>query len=96
MFCCGWRELSRSRLQGLGQIDATYSLVVDQGLGDLDFTKARAFTDTVVYAGRLVQKPSGDWYLLGFVNDTNGDFVGELSDPIPVTADPTLGLVPRP
>ena len=96
MFCCGWRELSPSRLQALGQVDSTYSLVVDQGLGDLDFTKARAFTDIVVYAGRLVQKPSGDWYLLGFVNDTNRDFVGELSDPIPVTADPTLGLVPRP
>ena len=95
LFCCGWRELSSSRLEELGKIDTTYSLVVDQGLAELDFTKARAFTDTVVYAGRLVQKPSGDWYLLGFLNDANGDFVGELSDPIPVTADPHRGIIAR-
>lgn len=95
LFCCGWRELSAARVEALGQIDATYSLVVDESLRDLDFTKARAFTDTVVYAGRLVHKPSDGWYLLGFLNDANGDFVGELSDPIPVTADPQLGLIAR-
>jgi beta-fructofuranosidase len=37
--------------------------------------------------------PSGEWYLLGFLNDANGDFVGELSDPIAVTADPHVGLI---
>jgi beta-fructofuranosidase len=95
LFCCGWRELSSSRLKELGKIDATYSLVVDQGLSDLDFTKATAFTDTVVYAGRLVQKPSGEWYLLGFLNDAGGKFVGELSNPIPVTADPHMGIIAR-
>jgi len=32
---------------------------------------------------------------LGFVNEIDGEFVGELSDPIPVTANPLDGLVPR-
>lgn len=95
VFCCGWRELSAARRGELGQIDATYSVVVDRELSHLDFTKARPFLDTVVYAGRLVQKPSGEWFLLGFLNDREGTFVGELSDPIPVTAHPLEGLVPR-
>ena len=30
-----------------------------------------------------------------FVNEVDGEFVGELCDPVPVTADPMWGLVPR-
>jgi beta-fructofuranosidase len=32
---------------------------------------------------------------MGFINEVDGKFVGELSDPIPVTADPVLGIIPR-
>lgn len=95
IFCCGWRELSLERFHEFGMRDATYSLACTSDLSDLDFSRARAFEENLVYAGRLVRKPSGEWYLIGFVNEVDGKFVGELSDPIAVTADPVLGLVPR-
>ena len=95
LFCCGWRELSDERFATFGKRDATYSLVANKDLSELDFLKAKAFEHNLVYAGRLIQKPNGEWFLIGFVNEIDGRFVGELSDPIPVTADPILGLVPR-
>ncbi|WBB52905.1 hypothetical protein [Verrucosispora sp. WMMD573] len=40
--------------------------------------------------------PDGDgWSLIGFVEHADGEFVGELSDPVPVRYDPTVGLVAR-
>jgi beta-fructofuranosidase len=95
LFCCGWRELGQNNLERFGKIDATYSMVVNDDLSNLDFTKALPFTQNLVYAGRLIQGPDQKWYLMGFVNEVDGKFVGELSDPIPVTADPVLGIVPR-
>lgn len=94
-FCCGWRELGEENIKRFGKIDATYSVVVDPSLKGVDFEHARPFTGQLVYAGRLVQGPDGRWNLLGFINEVEGKFVGELSDPIPVTADPLIGLVPR-
>lgn len=94
-FCCGWRELGAEKLAEFGHIDTTYSLVVNRDLSNLDFAKAKPFTDEIVYAGRLVQGPDGGWNLIGFINEVDGNFVGELSDPIPVTADPLVGLVRR-
>ena len=95
LFCCGWRELDQQRLDKLGKIDTTYSVPVDGELKNVNFNKAQPFTDTVVYAGRLICGPDGKWNLIGFLNEVDGKFVGELSDPIPVTADPELGLIPR-
>jgi beta-fructofuranosidase len=42
-----------------------------------------------------VQDTDGGWNLIAFLNNVNGEFVGELCDPIPVTADPVKGLVPK-
>lgn len=95
LFCCGWRELGDQRRASLGRLDTTYSLVCPRGLAELDFRDARPFTDAVVYAGRLVQDPAGEWFLMGFLNDVDGEFLGEISDPIPVTADPSRGLISR-
>lgn len=95
LFCCGWRELEQARVDALGKIDTTYSLAVDAELKNVNFQNAQPFTQQVVYAGRLVCGPDGKWNLIGFINEVDGKFVGELSDPIPVTADPKLGLVPR-
>lgn len=94
IFCCGWRELSAERQSAFGERDATYSVVVDANLKDVDFATARAFESELVYAGRLIKGNDG-WYLIGFRNFENGHFVGALSEPIPVTADPILGLVPK-
>jgi beta-fructofuranosidase len=54
------------------------------------------FDRTDLYAARLLQDADGGWALLGFINEVDGEFVGTLSDPVPVTADPVLGLVHRP
>ena len=95
LFCCGWRELGEDGLAKFGKIDATYSVVVGDRIEDVDFTKAHPFTEKIVYAGRLICGPDGKWFLMGFINEVDGKFVGELSDPIPVTADPVLGIIPR-
>lgn len=95
LFCCGVNELSDARKAQMNGQDASYSLVVNEDLTDIDFSKARAFLSDPVYAARLVQGKDGFWNLIGFRNIENGVFVGELSDPIPVTADPALGLIPR-
>lgn len=92
LFCCGWRELNEERLGQMGQLDATYSVVCNSGLENIDFSEAKPFLDNPVYAGRLVQDRSGKWFLLGFVNEVDGQFIGEISDPIPVTATNSDGL----
>ena len=96
LFCCGWRELSRERQQQMGQLDATYSLAINADFSDVDFAKAKPFLHNPVYAGRLIQCKDGLWNLIGFENIVDGAFVGRLSDPIPVTANTTDGLVLRP
>ena len=95
IFCCGWRELDDDLQLRVGQTDATYSVVCNKDLSDLDFRKAKPFLKVPVYAGRLVQDTEGDWFLLGFINLVDGEFVGEISDPIPVTATIEDGLLPR-
>jgi beta-fructofuranosidase len=95
LFCCGWRELSEERLAQLGKLDATYSVSCSPDLKDVDFTRALPFIDNPVYAGRLIKGPDEKWNLIGFVNEVHGEFVGELSDPIPVTASLELGLILR-
>ena len=94
VFCCGWRELSAERLAEFGQRDATYSVAVRADLTQIDFNKAKAFEDPLVYAARIVKGRDG-WYLIGFVNEVDGQFVGELCDPVPVTATVEAGLVRR-
>lgn len=91
LFCCGWRELGEQRLKEIGRVDYSYSLSVDGNLEDVDFSRALPFP-TPVYAARLVRSENG-WFLLGFRNIEGGHFVGELCDPIPVTAKAGIGLV---
>lgn len=94
LFCCGPLWISEER-KAAGEIGGVYSLPVAQDLSDVDFNRAVLFPDTSVYASRLVRDSNGGWNLIAFINEVDGEFVGELSDPIPVTADPVLGLIPR-
>ena len=94
VFCCGWRELSAERRAAFGERDATYSVAVSADLDEVDFNRAKAFEDPLVYAARIIKGRDG-WYLIGFVNEVDGEFVGELCDPVPVTATPEAGLVRR-
>lgn len=95
LFCCGYRELSEARRATFGEYDATYSLACNRDFSDLDLARARPFDHQLLYASRLVRGKDGSWFLLGFRNIEGGQFIGEISDPIPVTAKPDVGLVPR-
>jgi hypothetical protein len=44
---------------------------------------------TDLYAGKLVRR-GDDWFVMGFLDTIDGEFVGELADPIPF--DPTVEL----
>jgi len=94
LFCCGPIWLSEAR-RNSGELGGVYSLPVAADLSDVDFNRATLFPDTKLYASRLVQGQDGGWNLIAFINEVDGKFVGELSDPIPVTADPVRGLVPK-
>lgn len=94
LFCCGPVWLSEER-KARGEVGGVYSLPVNPDLSNVDFNRAVLYEDTDVYASRLVQSADGSWNLIAFVNEVDGKFVGELSDPIPVTADPVLGLIKR-
>jgi beta-fructofuranosidase len=94
LFCCGPIWLSEER-KNSGELGGVYSLPVAPDLSDVDFNRATLFPNTSLYASRLIQGKDGGWNLIAFVNEVNGRFVGELSNPIPVTADPVRGLVPK-
>jgi len=95
LFCCGVKELSDKRQAQMNGQDASYSLAINEDFSEIDFSKAQPFLENPVYAARLVQGKDGLWNLIGFENMVAGEFIGALSDPIPVTADPALGLILR-
>lgn len=94
LFCCGPMWISDER-KASGEIGGVYSLAVAADLSNLDFNRAVLFPDTSLYASRLVQDKTGGWNLIAFINEVDGEFVGELSDPVPVTANTERGLVLR-
>jgi beta-fructofuranosidase len=94
LFCCGPIWLSEERKES-GEVGGVYSIPVREDLEDINFENATLFPDTSLYASRLVQDRDGGWNLIAFVNRIGDEFIGELCDPIPVTADPILGLIPK-
>jgi beta-fructofuranosidase len=90
LFCC---DLDKLRGDRRASDDGVFSCVVNEDLSEIDFRRSTLFDDTI-YASRLIHTDDG-WVLIGFVNHPNGEFVGELCDPIPVTADPVKGIVRR-
>ena len=95
IFCVGWAELDEAGLARYGERQTTYSLVVDEKLENLDFTKARPIPGPDIYAGRIIQGNDGKWNFMGFIDVVDGVFVGEICDPVPITADPEKGIVLR-
>jgi beta-fructofuranosidase len=94
LFCCGPLWLSDER-NAAGEVGGLYSFPVAADLSDVDFNRAVLFPDTTLYASRLVQDQAGGWNLIAFINEVDGKFVGELCDPIPVTAHPVKGIVAK-
>jgi beta-fructofuranosidase len=55
--------------------------------GPWDVGAARTFEHPSLYAARLVEERPGTWALLGFRDTEDGEFVGEIPDPLPVVLD---------
>lgn len=91
LFSCPGDMNSRARTQRLdgNTITGTYYLKADSLTGPYDFrTEQRLAGDShgSLFSGKLVQDPDDQWVFLAFRNnDENGNFVGELIDPLPVT-----------
>ncbi|QNP68158.1 glycoside hydrolase family 68 protein [Streptomyces roseirectus] len=63
--------------------------------GPWDLTRARPVPCPGLYAPRLVPTGDNTWHLIGFVDERDKTFTGELSDPIPVHWTEDGGLRPR-
>ena len=92
IWCCGPNELSRDSQERFAGQGGMFSVVGESLLGPFDTTNAVRFEHPSIYAARIV-KNAGSWHMLGFRNEEDGQFVGELSDPIPVKIL-GMGLVP--
>lgn len=82
-------ELAQAR-RDAGERGGVWSVPVDSATGPYDTSKASRLTDESLYAGRLLQDRDGAWWLFAFHHvDSDGAFVGSLSDPMPVGWDAT-------
>ncbi len=99
LFSCLSGELSRAR-RAHGVHGGIWAVPVDELLGPYDINRAVQVTDESLYSGRLVRDRGGRWIMLAFRNtDGDGRFVGEITNPMPVTwADDgtRLVLAPKP
>ena len=82
LWCCGEQELSQASKKKFGT-GGMFSVVGESVLGPFDTSKAVRFDHPSIYAARIVSH-EGAWHMLGFRNEENGSFVGELTDPIKV------------
>jgi beta-fructofuranosidase len=64
-------------------------------VGPWDVAAAQPFAHPHLYAPRLVPDGLGGWGVIGFLDQVDGVFAGELTDPIPVGYHPAAGLVTR-
>lgn len=90
VFCCGPAEMTPA-LRARYPRGGIFSVTGPSLHGPFDVATATRFPQDDLYAGRLVATEQG-WHLIGFWDTVDGRFVGELSDPIPVTSRPGHGL----
>jgi len=85
VFSCLGAEL-RPRMRQQSPTGGTWAVAVASLTGPYPVQEAVPLTDDSLYSGRLVQDGAGDWQLVAFHNrSADGRFIGELSDPMPVT-----------
>jgi beta-fructofuranosidase len=84
LFSCLHGELSDANRERWAS-GGVWALPVDSVVGPFDPRCASLLTDHRLYVGRLVRDRTGRSVVLAFHHDdVNGDFVGEISDPMPV------------
>lgn len=83
VFCCNPPELA-PRLRQPSPAGSMWVVPADSLTGPFDIGLAKPFAHESLYAARLVDD-GGQWSLIGFRDTEEGTFIGELTDPIPVT-----------
>ncbi len=67
----------------------THFLVSESALGPFSLSTEEFMVGDLqksLYSGKIIQDPAGDWKFMAFLNnDSDGSFVGKISDPMPVT-----------
>lgn len=53
-------------------------------LGPWDIAGAQQLTDSSLYVGKVVEDSLGNWNFMAFRNEVAGEFVGGITDPMPV------------
>jgi beta-fructofuranosidase len=93
LWCSGLIHMSESA-QKKHNAGGMFSTTGESLLGPFDIENATRFPHDSIYAARVIKKDN-EWFMIGFKYLENGEFVGELTDPIPVTSKPGIGLVPK-
>ena len=81
LFACHKAEIAQ-RISGSGGIWAVHRTSVGK---EWQVEKAHQLTDDLLYCGRAMRDRSGRWVMLAFHNASEEGFVGEISDPMPLT-----------
>lgn len=82
IWCCGLNELNQEAKARYGA-GGMFSVTGESVLGPFDLRNAVRLPHPSLYAARAIQH-EGEWFMIGFINEVEGQFVGELSDPIPL------------
>lgn len=86
VFCCDDAKLTGARAGGQGGV---WTQPVGAMPSEVDFSKAQLLVDQRLYAGRIAVDRDGSAFLLAFNNvSEDGNFLGGISDPIPVAVGP--------
>ncbi len=93
LFSCGARELDPGR-HGEGAAGGVWSVPGASLLGPWDISASERVDHPSLYAARAVPLREG-WGLVGFSDTVDGEFVGEILDPVAVVPR-GRGLQPRP
>ncbi len=91
VFSCPASEYAYARRDrpGMRHVTGTHYMVADDPLGPFQYiTDDYLVGDEAgtLYSGKMIQGPDGAWVYLAFLNKRpDGVFVGDISDPLPVT-----------
>lgn len=83
VFCCLDSEMAPRKRAGASG-GGTWLAYGESATGPFDIENAVQLSDSTGYAGRIVQDFDGQWQFLAFKSWIDGQFRGELSDPIPL------------
>ncbi|CAN5235922.1 hypothetical protein BH11ACT5_BH11ACT5_09560 [soil metagenome] len=85
LFSCDSPALAGGRS---GDVGGIWAVEAPSAVGPFDVSEAELVVDERLYSGRIIRNREGALVLLAFENSTtDGDFVGSLSNPIPVEWD---------